>query len=50
MSDQRNDYMEEVMAKQQRVAVARAAGRAMPANHLKNVVNPPQAAPPVHQV
>ena len=50
MSDQRNDYMEEVMAKQQRVAVDLRAQRAMPANQLKNVVNAPQAAAPVHQV
>jgi len=40
MSDQnRNDYMEEVMAKQQRVAVDLRAKRALPANRLSNVAN-----------
>lgn len=50
MSEQRNDYMEEVMAKQQRVAVDLRAKRAMPANQLRNAVNAPAAAAPVQQV
>jgi flotillin len=54
MSEQRNDYMEEVMAKQQRVAVDLRAKRAMPANRLQNVVNAApmaqQAAAPMQQI
>ena len=50
MSEQRNDYMEEVMAKQQRVAVDLRAKRALPANRLQNIVNAAPAAAPMQQI